>query len=395
MSSESKLIFLFLLISAFSFSCINESEKIESKEYEILEINLNNISGIEYVPLIAPEDKYVGRVRKIVKQDSILGLYDRARNSLWTFTESGEYVNEVRIPTGRGPGEVEHLNDIILTSDLTVHALGAFKIVSYDLFGNFIDEIEFDFFIYKIAYDEEKGTIIGYASNNLNERLDNEHVGHNLFWIDDSGEIIKSAIPIAYGREHMGVNVPEKFPDYNDDLYFFPRLVDTVYTINNGEVASRYFIDFGEHSVTDKLFDLRYQYSQSKFEWSEFQRNEIFGENYVGLISEFYEADSHIYFSFNTGDRHSVIIDKSDNSYSVVKGKMENDIDYGPTTFYNFVLDNKLFTILYPHDIKEHLEFLENNEPAKLNSEKTKVLQKLSDTLQQTDNPVLKIASFK
>jgi len=193
----------------------------------------------------------------------------------------------------------------------------------------------------------------------------------------------------------MGVNVPEKFPGFNDDLYFFPRLVDTVYTINNGEVAPRYYLDFGEHSVTDELFELRYQYSTSKFEWSEFQRNEIFGEDYVGLISEFYESESHIYFSFNTGDRHSVIIDKSDKSYSIVKGKMNNDIDYGPTTFYNFLLDGKFYTVLYPHEIKERLEYLERNEPAKFNSERVEELKELSEFLQSTDNPVLKISSLK
>jgi len=195
-----KLIFIFIALSILSLSCEQGEEKIDKVEFETLKIDLNDktgismsdyFTGIEYVPLIPPEGKYIGRVRKIVKQDSLIALFDRARNSLWIFTETGEYVNEVRIPAGRGPGEVEHLNDIILTSDLIVHALGAFKIVSYDLHGNFIDEIDFDFFIYKLAYDENKDAFIGYASNHLNERLNNEHAGHNLFWIDKSGEIIK------------------------------------------------------------------------------------------------------------------------------------------------------------------------------------------------------------
>lgn len=405
MSSISKLLFLLLFLSCTTFmACSKSEESLDSQVFETLRIDLRNIkgismsdyfTGIEYVPLIPPEDKYIGRVRKIVKQDSLIAFFDRARNSIWIFAETGEYINEVRIPIGRGPGEVEHLNDIILTSDYNIHALGSFKIVSYDLEGNFLDEIDFDFFIYKLAYDENIDTFIGYTANHLNEQLRSEHSGHNLFWINSEGEIIKSAVPIPRGREHMGAEVPNKFPVFNNKISFFPRLADTVYTINNGEVAPRYYLDFGDHSITDELFELRYQYSSSKFEWSEFQRNEIFGEDYVGLISEFYESDVFIYFSFNTGDRHSIIIDKADNNFSIAKGRIINDIDYGPATFYNFLLDGKFYTVLYPHEIKERLEYLERNEPDKFNSERVEELKELSELLQSTDNPVLKISSLK
>lgn len=405
MHSIAKLYIVIIAISMLAISCTgHDVEDEERVGYEVLEIDLNQetgismsdyFSGIEYIPLEAPEGKYLGRIRKIVKQDSLLGFFDRARNSVWVYTESGDYINEVRIPVGRGPGEIEHLNDIIITRDFNIHALGAFKIASYDLDGKFLDEVNFDFFIYKISYDESRDEYIGYASNHLNDPMNNEHSGHNLFWINKSGEITKSAIPIPRGHEHMGAEVPQKFPEFNGELYFFTRFADTVYTINNGQVSPRYLLDFGDHSLTEEVFELRDNYSNSKFEWGEFQRNEIFGENYVGLLSEFYESESFIYISFNTGSKHIVIIDKSDFSYSLVNGKMDNDIDYGPTAFFNFLLDDNLYTILHPHELEDRLEDLKNNKPEKFNSSRVSKIKEISEILNETDNPVLKIVSFK
>jgi len=154
----------------------------------------------------------------------------------------GQYVNEVEIPEGRGPGEVTNLNDVVLTEEQEIHALGEFKIAVYDLKGKFLEETPFDFRIYKFHYYSPTDEYIGYADNSLNPDLAEGHGGHNLLYFNKESEITQNFLPIGTGREHMGSQISNRFPGYRIHRLFFQYLVDTVYTVDGSAVHPRFIL---------------------------------------------------------------------------------------------------------------------------------------------------------
>lgn len=113
--------FIFLLL--FSSCQTTEDPPAPDTEFESIHVNLDNaeplhmsdyFSQIEYIHLETPDDKPIGRIRKFLIRDEYLGFYDAARNSVWVYTHDGDFVNEFAIPRGRGPGELESIEDIIL-----------------------------------------------------------------------------------------------------------------------------------------------------------------------------------------------------------------------------------------------------------------------------------------
>src|SRR6056297_1744277 len=263
-----------LLVIILFTSCTQTKEELyipddlETIQINVEEAGILNMSDfifdIEYIPLESPDGRPIGRIRKFLINDSYLGFYDEARKSVWGYTKDGEYVNEVIIPEGKGPGELENFEDVILTEQGEIHALGSFKIVVYDIRGNFIDETSFDFLIYNFEYISSTEEYVGSTENEtMYGFLQNEHAGHNLFYFNKEGSITKSSLPILNGREEMGFKVPNRFPVLRDQKMFFPYLVDVIYKVTDSTVIPRYHLDYGIHSIPEFVFDRRKNYSSA------------------------------------------------------------------------------------------------------------------------------------
>lgn len=69
-------------------------------------------SRIFYVSLHAPNNSPMGIITKIMPQGDTIALYDRTKKSVWIYKEGGAFIGEVKIPEGRGPGELEHISDV-------------------------------------------------------------------------------------------------------------------------------------------------------------------------------------------------------------------------------------------------------------------------------------------
>ncbi|TVR18383.1 MAG: 6-bladed beta-propeller [Balneolaceae bacterium] len=399
--------YLIIFCTAFLFiSCNNKlHEDYLTEAVQTILVDLDKagdlhmsdfFSAINYYPLITPEGKKMGRITKTMILDEYIGFYDDARKSVWVFTRDYDYVNEVRIPIGRGPGEVIHMTDAILTNDGLIHALGAYNVVIYNLEGEFMDEFLVDFFITKFTYNQETQEYIGYASNNLNRELNEGHAGHNLIFFDKTGTVTGSKLPIENGREYIAQYIPNRFAAYNDNELISPALIDTVYSIHNGSIEPRYYLDFGDASIPENVFTLRRNHGSNEYDWANFFSMEIDDKNYIGFLSMFNETDSFIHFRFGTRQQnYNAIYNKETEEIKIGSGRMVNDIDYGFVHFNYQSFDNTLFTLVEPIDLLHHLDNLHENEPEKLQSSKMKILTELSDTITADGNPILKIAAFK
>lgn len=397
----------FLSFIILFVSCTQSKKELYiPDDLETIQINLEEagtlkmsdfISDIEYIPLETPDDRPIGRVRKFLINDSYLGFYDQARKSVWVYTKDGEYVNEVIIPEGKGPGELENFEDVILTEQGEIHALGSFKIVVYDIKGNFIDETAYDFLIYNFEYFSSTEEYVGSTENEtMYGYLQNEHAGHNLFFFNKEGTITKSSLPILNGREEMGYKVPNRFPVFRDRKMFFPHLVDVIYEITDSSVVPRYHLDYGINSIPEFVFDRRNNYSPVPEGRIKFFENELISNGYISFLNFFIETDLLIHLQISTGEnRFTAIYNKQTQETKVGSGRLKNDIDYNYVPFFFESHDNALYTVIEANDMLRQLNEIYENEPEKYADPRMERVRELGYSLNDNSNPILQIATFK
>ncbi|MCC5907885.1 MAG: 6-bladed beta-propeller [Balneolaceae bacterium] len=395
-----------LLLCILFISCTQNKEELYiPDDLETIYVNLEEagilkmsdfISDIEYVYLETPDDRPIGRIRKLLMNDSYFGFYDQAKKSIWIFTKNGEYVNEVIIPHGKGPGELENFEDVILTDQGEIHALGSFKIVVYDIKGNFIDETTFDFLIYSFEYVSSLEEYVGSTENNtMYGFLENDHAGHNLLYFDKEGTITRSSLPILNGREELGYIVPNRFPSFRDQKIYFPHLVDVIYTLTDSTVTPRYHIDYGVHSIPESAFDRRKNYSSAPEGIFEFTNEEILSNGYITYLNFFLETDLFVHIQSSTGEkRFTAIYNKQTQETKVGTGRLKNDIDFGYVPIFYESYDNALYTIIESNDLLRHINEIYENDPEKYADPKMRRLIELAHDLTDNNNPILKIATF-
>jgi hypothetical protein len=397
----STVFFIFLFTSCTE----SKNELYIPDDLETIHVNLEEakdlkmsdfVSDIEYIPLQTPKGRPIGRVRKFLINDSYLGFYDEARKSVWVYTKNGEYINEVIIPEGKGPGEIENLEDVILTDQGEIHALGSFKIVVYDVSGDFINETTFDFWIYSFEFISSSEEYVGCAENLMNRMLQNEHTGHNLLFFNKEGTITKSSLPIPNGREEMGFIVQNRFPTFQDQKFFFPHLVDVIYSITDSTVVPRFHLDYGINSIPESVFDRRKNYSSGPEGRLEFISEELVSNDYISYLEFFLETDLFIHIQISTGrNRYTVMYNKKTKQTKIGDGRLVNDIDYGLVPYFYESFDNALYTVIEANDLLRHLNDIYENEPSKYADPKMKRLRELANSLNENSNPILQIATFK
>src|SRR5690625_3025826 len=116
------------------------------------------------------------------------------------------------------------------TEEGEVHALGAFKIVAYDIEGIFVHETDFNFWIYNFTYDSASETYIGYPANALNRGLNNGHTAKTLLYLNRDGAITNSYFPISHGWEEIWYMATNTYQRFKYPQLFFSHFLDTVYT---------------------------------------------------------------------------------------------------------------------------------------------------------------------
>lgn len=408
--SKTMKITLTLLLPLLIISC-SKSTNTPPVGYSIdslktISINLDDsnpirmsefFSHIEYHYLESPPNRPIARIWKILVNDNYIALLDRVRPSVWLYTRGGEFINEIHIPYGRGPGELEEVIDFTFVKDSLLSVLGYYKLVTYNISGKLISEVNFKFVIHSFTYSEENELYIGNATNNLNRPFLNSMMkGHNLYFFDHSGNIQYYTLPISKGKEHMAFIIPNAFPSYKKSRYYIPHLVDTIFVLQQRRISAAYAIDYGEYSIPQDVFSRRNNYDKEWYNWTEFKEKEIDNKGYAYGISVFAESDSYIYLSFQAKNKpHQAIYNKTSGAVRASPRPMINDIDLGLSAFLYEGHQNALYTVIEPNDLLRHLNEIYENEPDKYMSEKMAPLRKIAHSIDENTNPILMISYYK
>ena len=348
------------------------------------------VSEIKYFNLNIPDDQPVGRIEKIISKNGLLAFFDTLKRSVWIFDEQGNYINEITIPYGKGPGEAEALSDIYFTDSHQVHVVGLFKILVFDRYGVLVSDLPLHFKVNKINYDEERNLYYGYIGVSINAKVSDAFRGDVLYLFDNEGTIVESYFPIGKGKQGILYSPPSNFPEYGDEKYFFRYLTDTVYVMEDAQPVAAYAIDYGENTIPKEVFERRKKYGSEIWQWTEFWKAEITTRNYLYALTNFEQSARYIHF--RTGNRNNyfqILYDKKSDSVFVAEHNFINDIDYGFTPFIYMGDDEFLYSYIEANDFLRHMNKMYKDEKEKYASPKMKRLRELAYSLSDNNNPIL------
>ncbi len=383
--------FLFIGILYFSKTAQAQSPVIIDIEWGIENQQKLNISelvdDIQYIPLETNNNNLISYIKSIKFVDELILVATFNPSSLFSFDSSGKFLNKIG-NQGRGPNE-------------------------YNFFGNFgIKETNKEVYLYGL----EPSKLLVYNNNgtlkeNLewpNSRSDNFHniefiANDNFVLMQANGggntpysykiystenKLIKEAInPIQYKMNGVtGFVYAFSYFKFNDDLFVKENLYnDTLYRITPSlEFEPKYILNSGKYSCP-------VQFSQNMMSF--FQKNDL---KYVRLTHIFdFKEYLTFFFAFEKKEYFGFYNKSLKKTFTYPNKGIINDFDGGVDFYPIYQSNNKLIGYVNALDLITHVasDDFKNSTPKYL--EKKKQLEKLANSLNENDNPVLMLVKLK
>jgi hypothetical protein len=367
----------------------NLEELSEVKTVTLSELGFTNI---EFIPLETRTQSIIPRkIEMYYYRDRILAgdnSYIIAQfNTILKFDGTGSFISKIGVE-GRGPNEFVTCHDLDTDERGLIYLIDGWKrkVFVYSEAGSFIRTISVptnglcDFrFV--------DGKFLFYNYNQLS------NVGYSYNLLDTSGKTIKNysnkypfvkEMNDAYGFYHENL-----FYKFNGVLYKQEVYSDTIYSFENLVFKPHMLIEVGKRRITTE--------ARSRYPAEYLQKNYIAPRN-------LFEFGDYLYYEFISSsslthrEMYGFIASKT-GDYKVLFNPEEgliDDLSGGPNLLPLTIKDD--LTVVAWIDalkLKNHVASEEFRNSRPLHPEKKKELEKLANSLKETDNPVLVMVKLK
>ena len=378
------LCLILLLHLLFTF-CTNKTETLQrydltdltkAKAYRLSDLG---ISDITYIPLETDTSSLIHRIKKIEMKEDIIVLNDYKR--IIGFDRKGKFISEIG-KKGKGPKEYIYANDFSVDSKSSTYILSdnEDKIYIYDRQGEFINAINCP----------SKTTDIWILEKNIFCYSGNKDgtVCNNINIIDNRGKIVKSfSNKYTYEpRKTYTVLTTECLLSPNQNITFVKEIFsDTVFQYIEPHLVPSFILDHKEDIIPVSA------------------REEVWGphvfKKYI-IQRKLFQTINKIYYEFSyQGNDYGFFGNLGNTQYAKLIDLNEgfiNDIDGGINLVFNLCDDKgTLIGWTTPRQLKEHISTkkFQNSEPKY--SKKKRELEKLANSLNENDNPILMLVKLK
>jgi hypothetical protein len=400
------IIFLKILIfSAFAISCQNTENKdknrlitFDLKELpEVTSVKLSDLGfdDIEYVPLETNEQSVISFTDNVfidlpppIKIEVGEGFYLLIQGkTILRFQYDGSFVTKIGTK-GRGPNEFTVAHDVdINTKDRNIYLVDGWqkKFNVYSESGEFKRTFKMPLYAW-IDFRFIDNKILCYCENHMG------NIENSYTLLDTNGLVIKSfsnKYPFK-NRDGFGLRSENLFYKFNNKLFKKEAYSDTIYVYDKMNFKPHLVIEVGKKLITP---DVRSNYDGRYIVKNYIQQLNLFefGDYvYYDFIYKFELPDVLLTYSFIGSKR---------NNYQALFIRSEgiiNDLDGGPNILPITIKDdNTIIGWVDALKLKAHVasEAFKNSKPKY--PEKKKELEKLANSLKETDNPLLMLARLK
>lgn len=347
---------------------------------------------IEYVPLSLPIIGEIGS--RIIHSQNLFFVPTNYPACIHIFDEAGNSASNI-CQQGEGPGKYKSISDFIVAPSgdaLYILSRNSFKIMKYDLDGNFIEDYKIPVYASKFEiWDDERFVL--YCGNEKTEYNATKIVFYNY----QTGETEEGPFPIN-AKESRYLNFFDRnnfLKTEDDELYFFYGFNDTIYRLAHQEAVPHRVINFGKHTIPPEFYAQEFQ---DVMDFMSRVRNPA--NDFAARIIGYYETDTHIHFIFEFRQKFLMVFyDKNSETYTL-SSEMEDDMVLEGFSVYEGVEDGprgvtedgQFIFMKEAGYIRAHLDSLKQTSSVKAwntISERHAIIKSLDERLDINSNPVL------
>lgn len=391
---QTYLIFLVFLV----FSCNTHDIGLYVIDPEKLKgdiITMSDIADdITYIPL---DNKYpIGIIynHKMTNGSVYLSAKD---NGVLVFNNEGKEVRKIGTK-GNGPGEYQFCFSFAVDQKTgKVYVLDREKIKVYSADGVFVSEITYGVYIGGGMADQIE---LFNSLISLSDGLRADYSENNWVFLDTLGNLVgakKNSVvsePTSFGGSNMY--------QFKDHLFYYNNFNDTVFSISNDLCyETKCLFDFGEHRPPLDRPDVKSTEEFLKIADNVCKVFYMFETNAFIVMEYFYPGESSYCF-IEKGTKKSYkalqIVEK--NGRKGARPWLTNDLDGGmPLTgsirYNSNGNDEYITTLITASDLKTYVSGDEFKKSVPKNPEKKADIERLANSLSETDNPVLMMVRLK
>ena len=384
------VLFVMLLMDSLILSVTAECQSLKVDlrklpEKEAIRLSDLGATDIQYIPLETTKQNVLPEIKEIVFGKSFFLTHSYANINMFRY--NGQFVTKIS-KEGRGPDEITVAHAIdINPKDESIYLVDGWlqKFLVYNRDGKLMRSFKSPL---KIAIDFRitNDVILCYNDNNM------ARTTNSFILIDTLGKVLMN-YPNTYKWQDktnrtVGYLHENLFYRFNNQLYKKGMYSDTVFVYRKKAFEPHIIIDVGKLRITPEArtnspvayIIHNFLTPHKLFEWGDY------------IYYEFY------YQPDDENEGFSLIASKVDNFrilFDPEKGLI-NDLDGGPSIMPQTVRDNNtLVAWIEAFQLKNHVASEAFRKSKPLYPEKKQEIEKLANSLKETDNPVLVLVRLK
>lgn len=384
--------FVFLFIGLL---CLNKTAQAQSPVIIDIESGMNRpgnlvlsdiADDIQYIPLETYEYNLIDYVNKLKFNDQYIFVQDANPPSIHVFTHNGKYIRKIGTH-GRGPNEYNYLNDFAISSfkpHVWLLTSNPYKIMEYNINGSFVQQIEY---LMSDNYNSIESLFNDKYLIMQTNSFGNTPFTFSIF--SDDGYHFKSAVKPGQFKYSGNVSSSKNnfwFYIFNNNYYVKENVLnDTLYRISSSlEFLPQYIFNSGKYKQT---LDFRQNFTEY------FKRKDL---KYI-IHNTIFETSKVLIYSymFNMKTRFDYYDKTLKKSFAFKTKGIPNDLDGGIVFVPEYQINDMIIGYVNVFELKQYITSgaFKNSTPKY--PEKKKELEKLANSLNENDNPVLMLVKLK
>ncbi|WP_139279658.1 6-bladed beta-propeller [Tangfeifania diversioriginum] len=394
---------LFVIV-IYLFLMIGYNKSVSAQEQVVInpKINCNNeilfsdlFADINYIPLETKIENLISEPSKVRITDSLIFIKNHKPPALLVFNYSGNFIAKIG-REGRGPAEYNWLRSFCIDEKnrhVFIYNKYPDKLLIYNYDGTFVKSHSYkkDIYMNDIEFFSDDKYVLMRDNRNGETPFSYE------FYTSNHQLIEKKIKPLSFSMKgSFGLTEAFSYYAYNNIFIVKENLLnDTLYSISESlEFVPRYVFNFGRLTfpveVQINSWEIALKAQSNGWE----SGSEM--DKYI-MPAGIFETHGHIILCYRLNEKFhwGYYNKKTKKACSYKNWGIRNDYDGGPDFHPIYQKNTLMLGFIHAYEFIEHVNSKAFKNSTPKYPEKKKELEKLANSLDENDNPVLMLVKLK
>ena len=347
------------------------------------------VESYRYIALETTAESLIGNIDKICTDSGFIFVYDHDNNLLLSFDDTGKFLGKIG-KQGRGPEEYIEIWSMTLDKqkkEVCLLDLAGRKLMYFNYEGEHVKTEPMYYLFTDFEFIGDKRVVFTGSSHNNSAPLVNLH---RLLVAENNQKPLYRGFPITIEfRERFNLETYQSLRKFEDEVYYYHVLADTIWQIKENGYVAKYTLDFPQRGVLFTPQDIQ-QITLDIYKKKN-ENKDVFSGKYL------FTKD---FLFFGIANKHGIqeplVVDRKTGNtrYGLfLPGYKTSQLgDYWVNSGFDFTYnDTSFIRVLQPYSMKRTVNSLDKETYSYICQKDKDMVNRIKEE----DNPVLMIMDLK